>query len=574
MELGHGDTALALFRRATALSRRPQNLAALATALILTRDEAAPDLQERLHEAALLVDEALKRDPQFEDSYRAQCLLALARKDVLLLDSCSARLVELTPDDAGAHYMRAMAHGSFGRLDAASEALERAHALGLRQDEYERLRDTIARARPRLPRLARMAGILMLAWACGLLVLLLAAETLSRMVLRVVEGLSTDASTGPAWLRRSYAAVLGFCCVYYYLSIPIVTAAVLFAGGAAVYVLLSLELVPLKLLAIAVALTAITVWAIVKSLLTRARDVDPGRILDLHANPRLAAVLGDVASRVGTRPVDSVFVTPGTEIAVFERGGLLRQLRDRSQRCLLVGVGALADMDVPAFEAVLAHEYGHFVNRDTAGGRLALAVRRSMLHLGSGLAKGGAARWYNPAWLFVTGFYRLFLRVSQGASRLQELLADRWAARLYGPEAFARGLRHVVEREVRFRVSADAVLKAAVQFRRPVVNLYEEAAALGASGDDVEAKIRSAMDRQTSPYDSHPAPADRLRLVGTLATDGDRRPRNGPDEVWHLFTERDALEREMTEQVRRNIRASFGVDLASSQPMAGTDASP
>ena len=88
-------------------------------------------------------------------------------------------------------------------------------------------------------------------------------------------------------------------------------------------------------------------------------------------------------------------------------------------------------------KAVLAHEYGHFVNRDTAGGGLALAVRRAVWQMAESLASGGAARWYNPAWLFVTGFHKLFLRVSQGASRLQEILADRWAALAYGGAEFA-----------------------------------------------------------------------------------------------------------------------------------------
>jgi Zn-dependent protease with chaperone function len=33
---------------------------------------------------------------------------------------------------------------------------------------------------------------------------------------------------------------------------------------------------------------------------------------------------------------------------------------------------------VDAFRAVLAHEYGHFTNRDTAGGEIALRVNRDM----------------------------------------------------------------------------------------------------------------------------------------------------------------------------------------------------
>ena len=48
-------------------------------------------------------------------------------------------------------------------------------------------------------------------------------------------------------------------------------------------------------------------------------------------------------------------------------------------------------------KAVLAHEYGHFANRDTAGGGFALAVRRAVLEMARTLAEGGAATWYNPA---------------------------------------------------------------------------------------------------------------------------------------------------------------------------------
>jgi hypothetical protein len=49
----------------------------------------------------------------------------------------------------------------------------------------------------------------------------------------------------------------------------------------------------------------------------------------------------------------------------------------------------------------------------------------------------------------------LFLRISHGASRLQEILADRHAALAYGGEAFAQGLKHVVLRDVHFDGQAE-----------------------------------------------------------------------------------------------------------------------
>ena len=48
------------------------------------------------------------------------------------------------------------------------------------------------------------------------------------------------------------------------------------------------------------------------------------------------------------------------------------------------------------FKAVLAHEYGHFSNRDTAGGGLALQVRRSLGAFATTLAQAGAASVMRP----------------------------------------------------------------------------------------------------------------------------------------------------------------------------------
>src|SRR5262249_33795387 len=130
------------------------------------------------------------------------------------------------------------------------------------------------------------------------------------------------------------------------------------------------------------------------------------------------------------------------------------QLRGSAERCLILGVGVLDGLRIGAFKAVLAHEYGHFSNRDTAGGGLALAVRRSLIAMARALGESGAASWWNPAWIFLNVFFRVFLRISQGASRLQEILADRWAAFTYGSKAFEEGLRHVIEQSVRFEARA------------------------------------------------------------------------------------------------------------------------
>jgi Zn-dependent protease with chaperone function len=286
--------------------------------------------------------------------------------------------------------------------------------------------------------------------------------------------------------------------------------------------------------------------------------VDPGERLDLAHHPLLRQLLDRVAERIGTRPVDDVFLTPGTEIAVMERGGVQRQLTGGARRCLILGIGVLDGMTVGQLKAILAHEYGHFSNRDTAGGGVALSVRRSIVTMTIHLVQGGAAAWYNPAWWFVRGFYALFLRISQGASRLQEILADRWAAFAYGSAAFAAGLTHVIEASVRFDVNANAAVREALDKARPLPNLYTYRSPDVSDAAHIQQQIDEAMRAEPSPYDSHPAPAQRLAWVGALDAPGEPDARDG-DDAWTLLNDREALEKHMTAQVRESVTAEHGI---------------
>jgi Zn-dependent protease with chaperone function len=216
---------------------------------------------------------------------------------------------------------------------------------------------------------------------------------------------------------------------------------------------------------------------------------------------------------------------------------------------------------------VLAHEYGHFHNEDTAGGGFALAVRRSLFAMALSLAMGGAAHWYNPAWLFVSGFHKIFLRISQGASRLQEILADRWAAFAYGADAFTRGMRHVIARTVRFDAHVQSALGEVIEEQRPLRNLYRYRVK-GKAPDEAELAhaIDEAINAEPSPYDSHPSPAHRLALVAALPA---RVVETSPDdarEVWDLFSDRRELERQMTNRIREAVEKNHGVLIPAGKP--------
>ena len=394
------------------------------------------------------------------------------------------------------------------------------------------------------------------AWIGALLLLLAVGGLLSGSTLRAARRVplqpSGQAQGSDAFLRRVYRIVLWLSCAYYWISIPLISVAVLALGGGLIYLLFQIGRIPIKLVLIIVVLVVVTLVSIVKSLFVRREDEDPGLRLDLAGEPRLRGLLDEVAARIGTRPVDNVYLTPGTDLAVMERGGMWRQLGGQTERCLILGVGVLEGMELGPFKAILAHEYGHFSNEDTAGGGFALAVRRSILTMAQHLAEGGAAAWYNPAWLFVNGFYRVFLRISQGASRLQEVLADRWAAFTYGAAAFERGLRHVIERSIYFDAHANSALGRAVQTKLALVNLYQFDPATLDGQADLTYAIEQALHREPSPYDSHPAPVDRFAWVKAVAGNG-AIPAEDEVEVWSLFKDREAVERTLTRAVCANL---------------------
>jgi Zn-dependent protease with chaperone function len=564
LELGNRDKALEAVAIA-ALGSEPLDLAAYALVLARSGPGGAPSAAD-VANGFTLAQRAAANAPDELYVQLSLCEVAVLAGELDTAQRVAEQLYATGPrtPEIPLCYARVLD----ARGDAARAAEERANARSLYEAELAQRRATAAAlaetpdepALPPKPRQPLTLGALvrdtLFLWLAGLVVLLAAGMSLSRSVLRTADDLARRAraaspSAGAA-LRRSYAVVLWLSCAYYYLSLPLLALVTLALGGGILYAMFAVGRVPIKLALIVAALTLATLWSILKSLFVRGQDEDPGERLELSAHPRLRALLDDVAARIGTRAVDSVYLTPGTELAVMERGGFGRRLRGGSERCLILGVGVLNGLRIGPLKAVLAHEYGHFSNRDTAGGGFALAVRRSLLTMAMGLAESGAAAWYNPVWLFLNGFHRVFLRISQGASRLQEILADRTAVLTYGSKAFEEGLRHVIERSVRFGAGASQVV-ARMAMRQAVANLYAHAAEPAAPDAEVEKAVREVLNRRPSPYDSHPSPTERSRWARALNAKGSAAAPEDAEEAWSLFTNRQAIEERMTEAVRRAV---------------------
>jgi len=546
---------------------------------------AQPGDLDRAHK---LVGEAVDQLPTDPSALGTWCELSMARRDTGELARCSDRLLAVDPDGLGAISLGAIAAASNGQIPVARRRLEAARAAGLDDDAYHKLGALISKVEAGadstgLP--APSTSILWaalwtaVAWVAVMILLLGAGYVLSRLTLKAVGRVTAGpAGAGVATahehgLRKLYKLVLVLSGVYFYLSIPLLLVLIIGAGCGAVYVFLAMGVVPIKLVLFIGIIVIATVAAVLRGVFARSAPHALGHSIDLDHQPRLRALLDDVAGVVGTRRADAVYLTPGTDMAVTERAGLWSSLRGkRTERSLIMGIGLFDGMTQLQLRSMLAHEHGHFRNADTAGGGFALAVRRSLFTMIIRLAQSGAAGAYNPVWWFLRAYYRVYLGVSQGASRLQEVLADRWAIQAYGTAGFVAGYRHVVARSVQFDHMVDATIKEVVDTRQPLPNLYQYRPQSGViSEGDLATAIDKEMTREASAYDSHPSPSQRIKLAEALAVEREALP-DDDTSIWALFDGRDELEQAMTTQVRERIYANHGISIAASASELPSDA--
>lgn len=555
-QAGKREQGLPLLEKAATLERTPENFISLAQVLGFRADGkvVSKDEQERAFTLATEADRMSSSEDSSYPALVAQLALELEREPAFR--KAVGTLRQKFPGDLATHY--------YGAIDAAmnedwvkAEAeIERAEALGLPHETAAQFLDSGVRSRARVWRYTYWVLYAAAVWALGLLALFVSGKVFSNMTMKAVESADGEELTGARHetLRRWYRALINFAGFYYYVSLPVVLCLVVLAVAAVFYAFMTVGRIPIKLALILGFGALVTVYQMIRSFFVKHEEEDPGRPLREEEAPGLWELAREVASAVGTRPVDEIRVTPGTDLAVYERGSSADKRQDKATRILILGVGVLNGFSRNAFRAVLAHEYGHFSHRDTAGGEVALRVQRDMVTFAYAMAEAGQAVWYNLAFQFLRAYHFIFRRISHGATRLQEILADRVAVYNYGARAFEQGLSHVIYRDVEFNHLAVREINAAVSARRALQNIYELPEAKGSEVErDVETAFRESLERKTSEDDTHPAPAERFRLAQRVRSKGEPE---ADGSVWELFADREAITREMSEIVSRNIQAA------------------
>lgn len=554
VRLGQEAEGVALLERAVSLRRSPENLFSLA--LGLSAGDKGKDIPDDVARRALsLLNEGAKRGAESTGDLFLRARLELQLAEHTAFGETSGRLLAAAPELAETHYLAAIRAVLDERWSLAEREIREAGRRGLDPTVVRRFLDGGVASRVRAGRIGAGLLVLVSIWLLGLAALYVGGRALSAKTLASIEQDDPNHALSPAAVRRraQYRKLVTIAGVYWFVSLPFVALLVVAATAGVFYAFFAIGRIPIKLAAILIIGAFVSLFAIVRSLFVRASDEDPGRAIREEDAPALWRMARDVASRVGTRPVDEVWLTPGTDLAVYERGNSRNRLADTSRRALLLGAGVLDGFDQNAFRAVLAHEYGHFAHRDTAGGEVALRVSNGMHAFALALAKSGFAVWWNLAFQFLRTYDFLFRRISHGATRLQEVLADRVSIQLFGLEAFRTGLSHVVRRSLAFRTIANAEIGAALEQRRPLANLYSlSAPEVGEEAAELDREARQELEATTSEDNTHPSPKDRFRLGERIRSSARYEP--GPP-AWELFRDPAALAAEMTAVIAARVAA-------------------
>jgi tetratricopeptide (TPR) repeat protein len=543
---GHRPEGIALAERAVSIQRTSDNLGTLAYLVAFTGNPSSAE-QDR---ALQLMSEATKlsngEDP---DALLMTAQLGFQRGNLDVAREAILKLQQRFPDLMGTHLFAAYLAASDEAWNRAVREIRAAEKRGLAAETVHKFLDSGVQSRARSWMAIGIAAWAVAGWAVGMILLCAVGFALSKFTLRQVERADPNVpvSQSEQRLRRVYRIVLNLAGAYYYISLPIVLLLVLTIAAGIIYGFLVLGRVPIKLVAILVIGALATVWAMLRSLFLKVKTSEPGRLLQRSEAEALWQEVESIAAALQTRPVDEIRLTVGTDLCVYERGSWREKLENRAKRILVIGTAVLDGFKQQDFRCVLAHEYGHFANRDTAGGEVALRVQNDMLKFYYAMVNAGQATWLNVGFHFLRAYHFIFRRISHGATRLQEVLADRVAAQNYGASAFENGLRHVIRQSIAFEAHANQEIESALKARRPLQNLYSAELSLGKTEEE---QFSRAMTRETTDDDTHPSPKDRFRLLAKIPPPAHPAPSGL---VWDLFGSRDAIVAEMTATVEKNI---------------------
>ncbi|MCE9562903.1 MAG: M48 family metalloprotease [Planctomycetes bacterium] len=488
--------------------------------------------------------------------------MSLQDKNSQKFNETTQMMMQKFPDSEYSHFYQGVQHLQNRDFKQAEESLNKARELGMPEETIAELMRVAIDNQKWIWEYALGITIVVALWLIGLLAIFVIGRLFSKRTLGNLHRNPDGVTTGDRWHRSMYRRLIAIAGLYYYLSLPIVliiSIALPLALGYAMLMVPYLNIL-LVLLILLIGLGGIiTAISGIRTAFLRVKPFESGRVVGEDELPELWKLAREVAEKVGTRPVNQIRLLCSTDVCVFEKGSWLARRRDTSERVLVLGVGALYGMKKDALKSILAHEYGHFQNRDTAGGDIALRVNLAMNNFAQAIVKRGKIRSWDLAIHFLRLYHSIFRQLTFGASRLQEIYADRLAVQLYGANALREGLTHVIRRSVEYQWAMDKSLDNAIKTGVPAVQFFDNTLIPEIhERERIETVVNEVLSRDTDAKDSHPSPKDRFQLAEQL----DPNPASLDDEsTWDQVAANANLMTEMNEIIEHVVRIESSIIL-------------
>jgi Zn-dependent protease with chaperone function len=304
------------------------------------------------------------------------------------------------------------------------------------------------------------------------------------------------------WLRAviAFTLLIGFYAVALSVGLGLL-------GGAWLIVTQSPR-IPIKLVLLMVFAGGVVLWSLIPRF---SKWVAPGPVITEAEQPRLFALIREVATQMNQPMPQEVYLIPDVNAFVANVGGFLGL---GGRRVMGVGLGLLAVDNVSQVRATIAHEFGHFAGGDTKVGGLVYATRGVMIRTLQNLANAGSILAKPFEWLFT-----LYLRITQAISRQQELLADEWSVRIAGKTAHVTGLRQEALHGSSFGLFVQHEVQPLATFGVAPRNVFEGFRKF--SGSSAFRKLEPVLQKALSEskgdvYDSHPPLEERVAYAHAL----------------------------------------------------------
>ncbi|HPI31965.1 MAG TPA: M48 family metallopeptidase [candidate division Zixibacteria bacterium] len=248
----------------------------------------------------------------------------------------------------------------------------------------------------------------------------------------------------------------------------------------------------------------------------------PGPELSLAEHPRLAEVIRRVAGQTEQAMPRTVYLIPDFNAWVAQHGGSHLHGGDR-----LMGIGLplLHQVTVSQFEAVIAHEFGHYHHGDTRLGPRIYQTRAAIVRTIAGLHEHNSILQAPFLW-----YGRMFLQITHAISRRQEFNADRLAAQVAGTAAMRSALEKINRGGIAFDAYWQSEFVPMLRSRRlpPLLDGFT----LFLQCEPMQTRIDACAEQvlaseATDKYDTHPSLRERLAALEALPAGpalSDRRP--------------------------------------------------